>query len=87
MCVMVSSLCFSTIIFLEIFGSPFVRNASVIIALLFGYVIAVVTKHKGLKYVITDKIDQAPGITFLWTKKFPIGQSACRVHCVKEKGT
>ncbi|GLI64085.1 hypothetical protein VaNZ11_007254 [Volvox africanus] len=64
---------FFTIIFLEVFGSPFMRNASVILALLFGYLIAACIKFEGKKYVITDKIDQAPGITFLWTKTFPIG--------------
>ncbi len=31
------------------------------------------TTYKGKKYVITDKIEAAPGITFLWTKTFPIG--------------
>ncbi len=64
---------FVTIIFLEIFGSPFMRNASVIIALLFGYMIAACIKFQGKRYVITDKIDAAPGITFLWTKTFPLG--------------
>ncbi len=64
----------STIIFLEIFGSPFMRNASVILALLFGYLIAAVTNYQGKKYVITTKIDQAPGITFLWTTTFPLGE-------------
>lgn len=64
---------FFTIIFLEIFGSPFMRNASVIIALLFGYLIAACIKYQGKRYVITDKIDAAPGITFLWTKTFPLG--------------
>ena len=63
----------STIIVLEIFGSPFMRNASVILALLFGYFIAAVTNYQGKKYVITTKIDQAPGITFLWTTTFPLG--------------
>ncbi|PNW77575.1 hypothetical protein CHLRE_10g442600v5 [Chlamydomonas reinhardtii] len=66
-------LVFITIIFLEIFGSPFMRNASVILALLFGYLIAAVTTYQGKKYVITTKIDQAPGITFLWTTTFPLG--------------
>ncbi|PNW77579.1 hypothetical protein CHLRE_10g442800v5 [Chlamydomonas reinhardtii] len=66
-------LVFVTIIFLEIFGSPFMRNASVILALLFGYLIAAVTTYQGKKYVITTKIDQAPGITFLWTTTFPLG--------------
>ncbi|KAG2500997.1 hypothetical protein HYH03_000819 [Edaphochlamys debaryana] len=64
---------FVTIIFLEIFGSPFMRNASVIIALLFGYFIAAVTNYDGNKYVTTGLIDSAPGITFLWTTTFPLG--------------
>ncbi|KXZ44106.1 hypothetical protein GPECTOR_73g627 [Gonium pectorale] len=64
---------FFTIIFLEIFGSPFMRNAGVILALLFGYLIAACLKFEGKRYVTTTKIDMAPGITFLWTKTFPIG--------------
>ncbi|GLC34611.1 hypothetical protein PLESTB_001242600 [Pleodorina starrii] len=64
---------FFSIIVLEVFGSPFMRNASVILALLFGYMIAACIKFKGKKYVTTTKIDMAPGITFLWTKTFPIG--------------
>ena len=49
------------------------RNCSVILALLFGYLIAACIKFEGKKYVITNKIEQAPGITFLWTKTFPLG--------------
>lgn len=63
----------SGIIFLEIFGSPFMRNCSVIIALLFGYFIAAVTRYNGKRYVTTGLIDKAPAITFLWTTTFPIG--------------
>jgi hypothetical protein len=59
------------------------RNASVILALLFGYMIAAVTNYQGKKYVITNKIEQAPGITFLWTTTFPLGECvrhACRLQ-------
>ncbi|KAG2500223.1 hypothetical protein HYH03_001801 [Edaphochlamys debaryana] len=66
-------LVFVTIIILEIFGSPFMRNASVILALLFGYMIAACVSWEGKKYVITDKIDTAPVVTFLWTTTFPLG--------------
>lgn len=44
-----------------------------IIALLFGYLIAGVTDYEGASYVDTSKITAADPITFLWTETFPIG--------------
>jgi uracil-xanthine permease len=45
----------------------------VIIALLFGYLIAGVTDYEGASYVDTSKITAADPITFLWTETFPLG--------------
>lgn len=61
------------LVFIEIFGSPFLKNSNVIIALLFGYFVAGVSRRDGNRYVISDPIDQAPGITFLWVRTFKIG--------------
>ncbi|KAG1674137.1 hypothetical protein FOA52_015768 [Chlamydomonas sp. UWO 241] len=61
-------------VFLELFGSPFLRSAQVAIGLLIGYALAAGTSDiNGDKYVNTSKIDSAPVITFLWVKTFPIG--------------
>lgn len=63
---------FAMIILIEIFGSPFLRNCGVVIALLFGYMLAGVTRYNGLKYVTSAKIDSAPAITFIWRYTFPL---------------
>lgn len=66
-------LTFVTIIFVEIFGSPFFRNCSAICGLLLGYIVAAGTNYGGSKYVNSSAFDNAPAITFLWTTKFPLG--------------
>lgn len=68
-------LVFSTIMIVEMFGSPFLRNSAAVIGLLFGYAMAAASRHGKKKYVPVTKMDQAPGITFLWTKRpfFPLG--------------
>ncbi|GAB4815854.1 hypothetical protein N2152v2_002900 [Parachlorella kessleri] len=63
---------FSMLVIIELFGSPFLRNCSVIVALLFGYFLAAVTRHDGKAFVTTQAMDAAPGITFLWTTTFPL---------------
>jgi len=60
-------LSFITIIFVEIFGSPFMRNASIIIGLVVGMIVAGPTG-----YVSNSNIVSAPVITFLWTTTFPL---------------
>lgn len=62
-------------VFVEIFGSPFLRNCSAVIGLLFGYAAAAWSRHGHLKFVPTTIMDQAPGGFFLWVKKpfFPLG--------------
>ena len=61
------------LVVIEIFGSVFMKNCNVIIALLFGYFIAGVSNYEGDSYVLTDNIKNAPVITFLWVETFPLG--------------
>jgi uric acid-xanthine permease len=61
------------LILVELFGSPFMKNCNVIIALLFGYMCAGAATHNGLKYVPDTKIESAEPITFAWVENFPIG--------------
>ncbi|KAL6749697.1 uric acid-xanthine permease [Haematococcus lacustris] len=65
-------LVFSTIIFIEILGSPFMRNCSAIIGLLFGYFIAAIIDVDGKRFVTSASFESAPAITFNWTKTFPL---------------
>ena len=60
-------LTFVTIMFVEIFGSPFMRNCSSVIGVLWGYAAATWSRHRGEQYVTRDQMNAAPGITFLWT--------------------
>jgi uracil-xanthine permease len=66
-----SVLCF--LIVIELFGSVFMKNCNVILALLFGYFIAAITDKDGDAYVLTDNIKNADAITFLWAETFPLG--------------
>jgi uracil-xanthine permease len=61
------------LIIVELFGSPFMKNANVIIALLFGYFVAGVSRAEGMKFVPDTKIESAEPITFAWVENFPIG--------------
>jgi xanthine/uracil permease len=61
-------LSFITIVIVEMFGSPFMRNASIIIGLIVGMIVAGATG-----YVDSSSIDRAPAITFLWVKRFKLG--------------
>lgn len=61
------------LVLIEIFGSTFMKNCNVIIALLFGYFVAGVSSYDGLDYVDNSKIESAEAITFLWTKWFNLG--------------
>ncbi|KAG6547512.1 hypothetical protein Mapa_010960 [Marchantia paleacea] len=72
---------FATLIIVEIFGSPILRNTQVVVGLIVGMVVASavhVTECEGTKctkyrYVTYDKISEAPWITFLWRYTFPLG--------------
>lgn len=61
------------LVFIELFGSVFMKNCNVIIALLFGYFVAAVSNYQGLRYVLPDNIVNADPITFLWVESFPLG--------------
>ncbi|KAB5587894.1 Xanthine/uracil permease [Ceratobasidium theobromae] len=63
-------LSFITIVIVELFGSPFLKNASIIVGLLVGCIVA-----GAVGYMDSSSIDRAPAITFLWVKTFKI-----RVH-------
>jgi xanthine/uracil permease len=49
------------------------RNCNVIIALLFGYLVAGLSDYEGASYVDKSKITEADAFTFLWTETFPLG--------------
>ena len=61
------------LVFIELFGSVFMKNCNVILALLFGYMIAGLSDFEGSSYVDTSTIKSAVPITFLWVETFPIG--------------
>jgi xanthine/uracil permease len=58
---------FITIVLVEIFGSPFLRNASIICGLVVGMIIA-----GAAGYVDSSSIKTAPAVTFLWVKTFKL---------------
>lgn len=61
------------LVIVEIFGSTFMKNCNVIIALLFGYFVAGLADWEGDPYVDNDAIEDADAITFLWVKTFTLG--------------
>ncbi|CAM0141896.1 hypothetical protein VKS41_004401 [Umbelopsis sp. WA50703] len=60
-------LVYISIILIEYFGSPFLKNIEVIVGFVIGIIVAAATG-----YIDHSKIDSAPVITFLWVKTFPI---------------
>ncbi|KAF8323910.1 xanthine/uracil permease [Clavulina sp. PMI_390] len=60
-------LSFITIVLVEFFGSPFMKNASIIIGLIVGCIVA-----GGAGYIDGSSIRTAPAITFLWVKTFKL---------------
>ncbi|KAI9056562.1 Xanthine/uracil permease [Trametes sanguinea] len=60
-------LSFITIIITELFGSPFLKNISVIVGLAVGCIVAGATG-----YIDGSSIKTAPAITFLWVHTFKI---------------
>ncbi|CAM9171480.1 unnamed protein product [Ascophyllum nodosum] len=63
---------FSMLVILEVLGSPFMRSINVVIALLFGYLVAAVASKDGNNYAVSDKIDAADSVTFLWVYTYPL---------------
>jgi len=66
-----SVMCF--LVFIELFGSTMMKSCNVVLALLFGYLIAGVSSNEGANYVTGANIKSALGITFLWVEPIPIG--------------
>jgi len=60
-------LSFITIIIVEVFGSPFLKNASIIVGLVVGMIVAGATG-----YVDGSSIKSARAITFFWVETFPL---------------
>jgi hypothetical protein len=54
-------LSFMSILFTELFGSPFMKNISIIIGLVVGCIVAGATG-----YIDGSSIKSAPAVTFLW---------------------
>ncbi len=59
---------FVCLIAIELFGSPFARNANLVAALLAGYAIAAVAGP----FVEWAAVADAPWLTFLWARTFPL---------------
>ncbi|KAK3814032.1 MAG: permease family-domain-containing protein [Benniella sp.] len=60
-------LVFSFIMLVEFFGSPFMKNAQVVIGLIVGMIVAV-----ACGYTDSSSVKSAPTVTFLWTTTYPI---------------
>ncbi|KIM38722.1 hypothetical protein M413DRAFT_19962 [Hebeloma cylindrosporum] len=60
-------LSFVTIILTELFGSPFLKNISIIVGLVVGCIVA-----GAAGYISDSTIKSAPAITFLWVKTFKL---------------
>jgi uric acid-xanthine permease len=60
-------LSFISILLTELFGSPFLKNISIIVGLAVGCIVA-----GGAGYIDGSSIKTAPAITFLWVKTFKI---------------
>lgn len=54
-------LSFITIVLVEFFGSPFMKNASIVVGLIVGCIVA-----GPAGYIDGASIREAPAITFLW---------------------
>ena len=62
----------ASLVVIECFGSVFMKNCNVIIALCIGYIIAAATNYNGLNYVNSEVIANAPAVTFVWVETFPL---------------
>jgi NCS2 family nucleobase:cation symporter-2 len=61
------------LVFIELFGSVFMKNCNVLLALLFGFMVAGLSDYRGQSYVTLDNIKNADAFTFLWMETFPLG--------------
>ncbi|GAQ90200.1 xanthine/uracil transporter [Klebsormidium nitens] len=64
---------FASIIIIELFGSPFMRNVQIMAGFLIGYLVAALARHDGQKYTNNAAISAAPAGQFLWLRTFKIG--------------
>jgi len=62
-----------SMVFVRTFGSPFMKNCIVIIALFFIYLVSLGIQIDGANLVNSAKIDLADAITFNWVTTFPLG--------------
>ncbi|KAL3907504.1 MAG: hypothetical protein SGILL_008847, partial [Bacillariaceae sp.] len=62
----------TSLVFIELFGSVFVKICNVIVALLIGYAVAAITNLGRLRYVTNDNIEAAKAVTFWWVETFPL---------------
>ncbi|KAF9174839.1 hypothetical protein BGX21_009136 [Mortierella sp. AD011] len=60
-------LVFTVIMVVEFFGSPFMKNAQVVLGLVVGMIVAV-----ALGYTDSSSIDATPTVTFLWTTTYKL---------------
>lgn len=63
----------SFLILIELFGSVFMKNCNVVIALLFGYLVAGLSEYNGAPFLNSDNFKNADAFTFLWMETFPLG--------------
>lgn len=63
----------SFLVVIELFGSVFMKNCNVVIALMFGYMVAGLSEYNGAPYINTQNLKDASAFNFLWTETFPIG--------------
>lgn len=63
----------TTLVVIELFGSIFLKNCNVILALLVGYLVAYVAPPEDATFVNENNIKNAPWFSFLWVETFPLG--------------
>lgn len=63
----------TTLVVIELFGSIFLKNCNVILALLVGYLVSYVAPPEDATFVNSSNIESAPWFSFLWVKTFPLG--------------
>jgi len=62
----------ATLIVIEMFGSVFMKNCNVMIALIIGYLVATLSTKDGKSFATADNVSDADFFTFLWVESFPL---------------
>jgi xanthine/uracil permease len=65
---------FGLIILIELFGSPFMRSAAIVFALVIGTAVSAIATVDGKRLFNGAGMTSAPAVTFLWVKRFPLGE-------------